>query len=58
MFGPEIPRVLCPACGLIMRLDRISPDENNISVMQFRCDCGFDYRMSARAQREANESVV
>jgi RNase P subunit RPR2 len=52
---PEIPRVLCPSCGSIMRLNRIAPDHDNRATMQFHCECGFDYRMSARARREAQK---
>jgi RNase P subunit RPR2 len=53
---PEIPRVLCPSCGEIMRLSRIHPDGNNKSEMLFVCDCGFNYRMSTRAQREVEDA--
>jgi hypothetical protein len=36
-----------------MKLRRIAPDDWDNAVMQFTCDCGFDYRMSARARSEA-----
>jgi hypothetical protein len=38
-----------------MKLGLIAPDNNDRAVMQFACDCGFYYRMSARARDEASE---
>jgi hypothetical protein len=55
---PAIPRVSCPSCGKIMKLRRIAPDPGDNAVMQFTCDCGFDYRMSARARSEAALSGI
>ena len=54
---PDIPRVLCPCCGDIMRLGRVGPRWDDTEVMQFNCECGFDYEMSARAKSEAKESI-
>jgi hypothetical protein len=36
-----------------MHLRRIQPDGRDKPVMQFECDCGFDYRMSAQAPADA-----
>jgi hypothetical protein len=54
---PAIPRVLCPSCGKIMTLRRIAPDDRDRPAMHFACDCGFDYRMSARARGEAMSGI-
>jgi hypothetical protein len=39
-----------------MKLGRIAPDHDDRSVMQFTCECGFYYRMSARARGEAADA--
>ena len=57
MTHPDIPRVLCPSCGSIMKLGRIAPDHDDRSVMQFTCECGFYYQMSARARGEAADAA-
>jgi hypothetical protein len=41
-----------------MKLRRIAPDDRDKAVMLFTCDCGFDYRMSARARGEAALSGI
>jgi RNase P subunit RPR2 len=49
---PAIPRVLCPDCGELLALHRIRPDRQDKPVIEFRCDCGFDYRLHARHGRD------
>jgi len=44
---PAIPRVLCPSCGQRLSLARIRPGSADQSVLAFKCECGFDYEMSA-----------
>jgi hypothetical protein len=48
----DIPRVLCPACGEDMKLKSIVPDDDRKTALHFCCECGFAYRMSARAMGE------
>jgi hypothetical protein len=52
----DIPYVHCPACGDLMTIRDIVPDERHKSTMHFVCDCGFAYSMSARAKHEYNSS--
>ena len=40
-----------------MKLGRIAPDNDDRSVMQFTCECGFYYQMSARARGEAGDAA-
>jgi hypothetical protein len=46
-----IPKISCPVCDALMRLMTIEPEGyDNHDRMTFRCDCGFEYRMSERSR--------
>ena len=47
-----VPLIACPQCQAHMRLAVIEPDgADNQDRMFFSCDCGFEYRLSARVYR-------
>ena len=49
----SIPRVICPQCGAQMGLCRIEPEgPDNRDRMFFDCACGFEYRLSDRANKD------
>jgi hypothetical protein len=48
-----IPRVLCPRCGLTMRLSQARIQSAGDETLIFDCVCPFEYRMSPRARDEA-----
>ena len=46
----SIPKVTCPQCRAHMSLSRIEPEApDNRDRMFFECVCGFEYRLSDRA---------
>ena len=46
----SIPKITCPQCGARMSLARIELEgPDNRDRMFFECVCGFDYRLSQRA---------
>ena len=48
----SIPKITCPQCGAQMSLCRIEPDgPDNCDRLFFDCVCGFEYRLSDRANK-------
>jgi lysyl-tRNA synthetase class I len=47
------PKITCPRCSKIMRLARVEQEPDKETGLLFDCDCGFEYRMSERAQAGA-----
>jgi hypothetical protein len=47
------PKITCPGCSKIMRLARVEQEPDEEAQLLFDCDCGFEYRMSERAQAGA-----
>jgi DNA-directed RNA polymerase subunit M/transcription elongation factor TFIIS len=47
-----IPAITCPQCGAQMSLARIEPEgSDDHDRMFFECVCGFEYRLSDRANK-------
>jgi RNase P subunit RPR2 len=48
----SIPTITCLRCGAHMGLARIEPEgSDNHDRMFFDCSCGFEYRLSDRANK-------
>ena len=48
----SIPTITCPQCGAHMNLARVEPEgPDNHDRMYFECVCGFEYRLSDRANK-------
>ena len=43
----DLPHVLCARCGTRMRLLEITPNPADRYEIQFTCECGWDYHMTA-----------
>jgi len=53
---PAVPRIVCPRCGDLMRLAQTSAEMDKPDIMDFDCECGFEYQMSAKANDEAGHA--
>jgi len=42
---PAVPRVVCPRCGDLMRLAQTSTETDKPDLMDFDCECGFEYQL-------------
>ncbi|MBX9824926.1 MAG: hypothetical protein K2Y27_08005 [Xanthobacteraceae bacterium] len=48
----SIPKINCPQCRAQMVLSMIAPEgPDNLHRMFFECVCGFEYRLSDRANQ-------
>jgi hypothetical protein len=58
LLHPAIPRVMCPLCGINMRLTRIQPAPSRRALTEvFECTCGFIYTQTAAPERRSGSMM-